>query len=362
MIIWHSFYGAVPWRLAGPVLTMAWGMAAVGYISRHWPSVPLAVTDSMVYITLALCARWYVPPVLSGDTFNWLDLSIIGQIVTPAWFTPSWVLATLALGTGTAYWAGAVLSPQSGTYITRPTIGSVMIVVVAVAAWAGRRMLYRRAMAADAALALADQDYREQYILLTRLTERREHERMLHDTVLNTLTALARLDSGSGALMRHCEDDIALMEGMLGDPDDDDLSGRGYAVREALMNVMNHAGTGEAWVEVSLAAGDELRVIVRDAGVGFDRVLVSPARLGVRHSIIERVTDQGGHASIQSAPGREPRWSCGGRPVHAPPGLSPASARSHRRWRARTGWSIAPTSRSCRECSAWWQRCGNWLF
>lgn len=41
---------------------------------------------------------------------------------------------------------------------------------------------------------------------------------MLHDTVLNTLTALARLDSGSGTLMRHCEDDIALIERMLGDP------------------------------------------------------------------------------------------------------------------------------------------------
>ena len=363
VIIWHSFYGAVPWRLAGPILAMAWGMVAIGYISRHWPSVPLAVTDSMVYIALALCARWYVPPVLSGDTFNWLDLEIIGQIVTPAWFTPSPVLATLALGTGAAYWAGAVLSPPSGTYVTRPAIGSVMIVVIAVAAWAGRRMLYRRAMAADAALTLADQDYREQYVLLTRLTERREHERMLHDTVLNTLTVLAWLDSGSGTLMRCCEDDIARIERMLGDPDDDDLSGSGpcyaitavaaemrtyglivhvrgmlapdaepvmppqavratrYAVREALMNVMNHAGTGEAWVEVSLAADGELRVIVRDAGAGFDRVLVSPARLGVRHSIIERVTDQGGHASIQSAPGEgtvvELRWETGSRAARA---------------------------------------------
>jgi len=357
VIIWHSFYGAVPWRLAGPIIAMAWGMAAIAYLSRHWPSVPLAVTDSMVYIVLALCARWYVPPVLSGDTFNWLDLSIIGQVVTPAWFTPSPVLATLALGTGAAYWAGAVLSPQSGPYVTRPAIGSVMIVVIAVAAWAGRRMLYRRATAADAALALADQDYREQYVLLTRLTEHREHERMLHDTVLNTLIVLTRPASGRGTLMRRCDDDIALIERMLGDPDTDDLSPRGlchaitevaaemrtrglivhvqgmpapaaepvmhpqavratrHAVREALMNVLNHAGTGEAWVEVSLAADGDVRVIVRDTGAGFDRVMVSPTRLGVRYSIIERVTDQGGHASIRSAPGEgtvvELRWENG---------------------------------------------------
>jgi signal transduction histidine kinase len=359
VIIWHSFYGADPWRLAGPILTMAWGMAAVGYISRRWPSVPLAVTDSMVYIALALCARWYIPPVLSGNDFSWLELSIVGQVVTPAWFTPPPVLATLAAGTGAAYWAGAVLSPQSATHLSKPPIGSVMIVAIAVAAWAGRRMLYRRAMAADAALGLADQDYREQYVLLTRLTERREHERMLHDTVLNSLTALARLDSGPSTLMRRCEGDIALIERMLGDPDDDDLSGSGvchaitavaaemrsrglivhvqgmlaadtepvmhpqavramrYALREALMNVLNHAGTGEAWVEASLAADGEFRVIVSDTGVGFDRTMASPARLGVRHSIIERVTDQGGHASIQSAPGEgtvvELRWETGSR-------------------------------------------------
>ncbi|MGD0703090.1 MAG: ATP-binding protein [Trebonia sp.] len=363
VIIWHSFYGAVPARLAGPVIAMAWGGVAVAYISRHWPSVRLAVTDSMVYMALALCARWYVPPVLSGDTFNWLALSIIGQVVTPAWFTPAPLLATLALGTGAAYWAGAVLSPHSGTYVTGPAIGSVMIVVIAVAAWAGRRLLYRRALAADAALALADLDYREQYVLLTRLTEHREHERMLHDTVLNTLIALVRLASGRGTLMRRCQDDIALIERMLGDPDADDLSGSGpchaiaevaaemrtrglivhvqglpatavepvmhpqavratrYAVREALTNVMEHAGTGEAWVELSLAADGEFLVVVRDAGVGFERLMVSPAGLGVRHSIIERVTDQGGHASIQSAPGQgtvvELRWENGLRAARA---------------------------------------------
>jgi len=358
VIIWHSFYSAAPWRLTGPVLVMGWGIAAVAYLSRHWPSVPLAVADSMVYIALALCARWYVPPVIIGNSSNWLDLAIVGQIVAPAWFTPPRVLATLALGTGAAYWAGAVLPPRPAASVTTPVIASVMVVAIALAAWAGRRRLYRRAMGADVSLALADQEYREQYVLLSRLTERREHERMLHDTVLNTLTALSRLDSGSGNLIRRCEDDIAVIEGMLGDPGDDDpaavsgltsaletvaaeIRARGlivhvtgiadlvpavppeavratrYAVREALVNVMNHAGTGEAWIEVTLASASELRIAVRDEGAGFDRATVGPARLGVRRSILERVTDQGGHASIQSAPGQgtvvELRWGTGPR-------------------------------------------------
>jgi signal transduction histidine kinase len=89
-----------------------------------------------------------------------------------------------------------------------------------------------------------------------------------------------------------------------------------HAVREALANVASHAGTGEAWVEISLPerggrgagpAGLELpaglEVTVRDAGVGFDPAHIDPARLGVRRSIIERVADWGGQASVQSAPG-----------------------------------------------------------
>jgi len=137
-----------------------------------------------------------------------------------------------------------------------------------------------------------------------------------------------------------------------------------YAVREALANVASHAGTGEAWVEVSLgpadastwaegvsavgggtgadgqtragraaavggdagmtrpagavgragadrdtgATGDpaapaSLQVIVRDAGAGFDPARVDAARLGLRRSIVERIAEWGGRASIRSAPG-----------------------------------------------------------
>jgi signal transduction histidine kinase len=76
-----------------------------------------------------------------------------------------------------------------------------------------------------------------------------------------------------------------------------------HATREALANVAAHAGTGEAWVSVTLAAG-ALRVTVRDAGAGFDPARVDPARLGLRRSITERVTDWGGRASVRSAPGQ----------------------------------------------------------
>jgi signal transduction histidine kinase len=98
-----------------------------------------------------------------------------------------------------------------------------------------------------------------------------------------------------------------------------------HAVHEALANVASHAGTGEAWVEVSLsAAGGQaaepggLNVTVRDAGVGFDPARVDPARLGLRRSIIERIADWGGQASIRSAPGEGTvvilRWTASPQP------------------------------------------------
>ena len=67
-----------------------------------------------------------------------------------------------------------------------------MLLAVAAIAWVGLRLMARRAAAADAALDLADREAGAEFVALTRSTERREHDRLLHDTVLNTLTALAR--------------------------------------------------------------------------------------------------------------------------------------------------------------------------
>jgi signal transduction histidine kinase len=345
VIIWHSYYLAVPWRLAGPVAAMVWGSAVVAYLLRRWPVWQLAALDSGFYLVLALCARWFVPPVLSGNSSNWLYIGIVAQLVAPAWFTPTTVLAVLALASVTAYWAGAVMTPADWTGSASPVTAGVLLLAVASAAWFGRRMLYRRAVAADDALAGADRDSREQYVLLSRHAERREHERLLHDTVLNTLTVLARGGGPSGNVVCRCGDDVALIERALCDPEEGDGGGlltgieavagqmrsRGldvhvavtggeagsmpampaqvaramaHAVREALTNVVSHAGTGEAWVEVGPADGGGVCVTVRDAGAGFDPARVDPGRLGLRRSIAERIADHGGHASVWSAPGQ----------------------------------------------------------
>jgi signal transduction histidine kinase len=362
--IWHSYYAASPWRLAGPAAASVWGAAAVAYLWRRPPPWWLACADSGIYVMLALFAGWSVPVAVRGSAVTWLFLAITGEMFVPAWFTPVAVFIPLVLAEGAAYRVGAAVNGPPTYGGDRPQVVIVFLGVVATLQWCARTMLSRRARSLDAGLAEADRQARERYVILSRNLERREHERMLHDTVLNTLTALARGATGD-AVTGRCRFDVALMESTLGTAGgrgkavlrpygtllagieavaaeigtrglavhvtvtgdagaagDDRPPGHGrrpdvpvpvaaamaYAVREALANVASHAGSGEAWVEVQwaaprTAAADGVEVTVRDKGVGFDPSRVAPSRLGLRRSITERVADCGGRAEITSAPG-----------------------------------------------------------
>jgi len=350
--VWHSFYLAVPWRLAGPVAASVWAAAVTVYLRRRWPAPLFACLDSAVYVALALSCQGCVPPSLRGHAYSWLVIAMSGQLIVPAWYAPAAVFVPLALAAPAAYWAGAVQA--AGAVSRTTTVAMILLAMVAGVHIYGRRALSGRAAEADAALDEADRAASEQYVVLSRNIERREHERLLHDTVLNTLTALARADPGDTAgVVSRCRRDVALIEAALNDADDADgvtgysrgdmvgrvravaaeMRARGLtvhvavdaspgpaspapdipvpvaaaianAVREALSNVAAHAGTGEAWIEVSFPAPGRLQVTVRDRGAGFDPADVDRTRLGLRRSIAERMADCGGQASIWSAPGQ----------------------------------------------------------
>ena len=354
VVTWHSFYTAASWRLAAPALAVAWGVTVMVYLRRRWPSSLFACVDSAVYVALALGAQECVPPAVRDNTFSWLVISMSGQLTVPAWYAPGILSVLLTLSSSAAYWAGAMLQPV--TSIRTLTGSAILLVILALVHLYGRRELYGRAVAADADLDRADQAASRQYAVLRRNIERREHERLAHDTVLNTLTALARAGPDDVAeVMNRCRQDVALIEGALGNPDDlaaeasrpsgdlrsaiqavvADRRAQGLnvhleidaatepavparvimaisnAAREALSNVAAHAGTGEAWVTVRLTAQQEeaevpcrLQVIVRDRGAGFDPARVDRARLGLRRSIAERTVDCGGQAGIWSEPGQ----------------------------------------------------------
>ncbi|TPW77251.1 sensor histidine kinase [Schumannella soli] len=93
------------------------------------------------------------------------------------------------------------------------------------------------------------------------------------------------------------------------------------AAVQAMVNSLQHAGDGvKRWVTVE-AEGDGIRIEIGDTGRGFDPRVVPTERLGVRVSILERVTSAGGVAELDSAPGEGTRVR-----LRWPVAASPAAA------------------------------------
>ena len=375
--IWHGYYAAHPWLLAGPFAAVAWGCAAAAYLRRRDPPWPLIVLDTSFYAALAIMAGTCVPPDMRGVAGNWLYVATTSQVIVTVWFAPRVLVVLLGVAPEVAYLASVAVTPPGRVQGNTPVVSGALLLVVLAVHWTARGMLDRRAARADRGFAAADQEAHDQYVILSRTIERREHERLLHDTMLNTLTAISRGSSGP-AVVARCSQDIALLEHALAAPSDpadpagpggarlvadveavaSEMRARGlrvhlqvagrdpgpdipvpvagaivHATREALANVAAHAGTGEAWVTITLGPGSldpgtlgpgtlgpgtldpgtldpgtlgpgSLDVTVRDAGAGFDPARVEPARLGLRCSITERVADWGGRVSVRSSPGQ----------------------------------------------------------
>ncbi|MBC7441971.1 MAG: histidine kinase [Ramlibacter sp.] len=182
--------------------------------------------------------------------------------------------------------------------------------------------------------------------------QRRQDARLLHDTVLATLTLLAHSGVGvsPAALRQQSGDDARLLrqlrlgglptprrsgvytlepatESTLGSTLesvkqrfgrmglDVDWHGSGQvllpsdvldsfllALGECLENVRRHAGVDRA--DVTISDDDTtVRAMVTDAGVGFDIRGVSAERLGFAESVVARLRDVGGNARLFSSPG-----------------------------------------------------------
>ena len=78
------------------------------------------------------------------------------------------------------------------------------------------------------------------------------------------------------------------------------------AATQAMQNSIQHAGRGHVDRSVTVrSTGDTgVTIAIEDTGDGFDPRRIEPGRLGVRVSIVDRITSIGGTAVIDSAPGR----------------------------------------------------------
>lgn len=215
----------------------------------------------------------------------------------------------------------------------------------------GSRYLRSTAARLDAAVAARIESESQSAALQALYVDRMTHYRLLHDTVLSTLTAIARggLDHRLCEVRARCAREAdylrRLMHGNLGSGltavsglehalfevtnEAAELGLRvhcftdtlpelpapvvtalGQAAREALNNVRLHAGVTEAWV-TAVADGDAVTVTIVDRGRGFDQHQVA-AGLGIHRSILGRLAEVNGAAAVISAPGRntsvELRW------------------------------------------------------
>lgn len=181
-----------------------------------------------------------------------------------------------------------------------------------------------------------------------RLAERAQQHRMLHDTVLQTLEAMAltgqgddgkrlvelqRLARSQAMEIRHTIESAASERAEAGarplgeklaalaaemardglraqlviaELDDDTLSEVRQiairdAVRESLRNTMKHAGTDRVVVRVEEREGG-IAVITRDHGTGFSTD-TRPAGFGIGESITARLAEVGGTSLVESSPG-----------------------------------------------------------
>ncbi|UDF14662.1 histidine kinase [Antiquaquibacter oligotrophicus] len=182
--------------------------------------------------------------------------------------------------------------------------------------------------------------------------QRRQGARLLHDTVLATLTLLAHSGVGVSpvALREQAADDARLLRQLrlgatpspqssgvyqLESTEDTVLGttlesvkqrfgrmglevswhGTGQvllpshvldafllALAECLENVRRHSGVTEAHVTIT---DDEttVRAMITDSGVGFDLDDVDSARLGFKESVVGRLREVGGRARLFSSPG-----------------------------------------------------------
>jgi signal transduction histidine kinase len=311
LFFWSAFF---TWRVRRSGLT---------------PAVVLA--DAAVISALALAQRHLVPAVLINDSTTWMlplactSVYILQIALRPRLGLPSAAIVVIAYGLGARHPADAWL------LVVETIVAAGLVAVIR----GGARQ-------ADAIVAAALETERQIRAEEARRADEREQHRQLHDTVLSTLTMVAAgaFAGPSPALTAQAARDLRVLQELavaaqvvprgLAPLTDltpkleravvstDDLAVRlelvpvtlpspvadqlVACIGEALRNVEQHAGTGQAEVTVTGGAGWAV-VKITDRGRGFDPAATPPSRRGIRESIAGRMLAAGGRAAIASRPG-----------------------------------------------------------
>ena len=319
------------WWLAVPLTALcAWSAFFTWRVRRSGLTTAVVLADAVVIAALALAQQHLVPAVLITDSDTWmLPLACTSVYILQIALRP-WLGLTGAAIVVIGYGLGAGDPADAWLLVVETLVAAGLVAVIR----GGARQ-------ADSIVAAVLETERQVRAEEARRADEREQHRQLHDTVLSTLTMVAAgaIAGPSPALTVQAARDLRVLQGLAGAPavpggpapmtdltpklkqaaaSTDDLAVQlrlvpvtlpspvadqlVACVGEALRNVEQHAGAGQAEVTVSGGAGWAV-IKITDRGRGFDPAATPPSRRGIRESITGRMLAAGGRAAIASRPG-----------------------------------------------------------
>ena len=350
-------------RVLFAVLTMTGGAGVVLY-GVGWAVLPVRDRDD------ATASRWALPfEGTAEQTQRLLGVGLLalggllGLRQVGLWFGDAlmWPLVIAAIGAAVIWRhepGGSLAIVGTGrTAVVRVGVGLLLVTAAITSFLAANDVLGAARQAAAAAVAMVaglgfifgpwawrlTNELVEERRRRIRADERAELARMVHDSVLQTLTLIQRNAAdpvevaklarrqerelrsvlyGVGvadgdrlqAALARAAAEVEDLHGVpvevvaVGDCDlDEPVTALVLAAREALVNGAKFSGAPSLslYAEVD---GDEVTVFVRDRGKGFDPDTISSDRRGIAESIRGRVERHGGGAVLRTAAGEGTEW------------------------------------------------------
>jgi signal transduction histidine kinase len=298
------------------------------------------VVDAVLLCGLCLGQPLLVDPARLAASLGWVSPIASFTVVVVQFQMGRWAAGAVTVAVCTAFVVGVAAAPGL-TVVDGLLAGGAWMAVEALLGRLLWVLLQRAGREADRLMRAQFAAERAAATAAARRSAQRAHWATVHDTSASTLLmiGLGAVTGSEEWLPGQVRRDIDLLDGAGDAPPDPDAAevalepalaevARAARVRvevdcpagvaeppavvravagaaaEALENVARHAGVDEARVGVRVQGRGVLEVTVADDGAGFHPGRVGGHRFGLALSVRDRMAAAGGHAVIESAPGR----------------------------------------------------------